>query len=240
MMNKLIKLLLIQGLIFIGFTTLAEDTFRSLPIIDPKINGSAAQTILGPDGKPQLFTASGCPSGYVWQYSRIREGAFDPMTNTTLNQDTTNLSVDDFYTVPLGSVKRNTAGAILGGFDEYTYQVFCKDTLNPTVRSGPSATITIKMDENTHPRNVSVKHKVEACGDENNNNAGAKVIISAEGCQGGVYWVHPNNNDFNTITESGLQYFGRKTQRTVIELFWEMKCKMEDTLPNVNCNIMMS
>jgi predicted RNase H-like HicB family nuclease len=206
MMNKLIKLLLIQGLVLTGFSALAESSIGSAPVIDPKINGSAAQTILGPDGKPQLFTASGCPTGYLWQYSKTRPGTFDPMTNTTLNQDTTNLSVDDFYTVPLGSVKRNTAGAILGGFDEYTYQVFCKDTLNPTVRSGPSATITIKMDENSHPRNVSVVNKVEACGDELNNNAGARVLIDAQGCMGDTYWIHPNPA-FNWQTDGSLKYW---------------------------------
>jgi hypothetical protein len=206
MMNKLIKLLLIQGLVLTGFSALAESSIGSASVSDPKINASSAQTVLGLDGKPQLFTASGCPSGYVWQISEKREGIITPLRDINLNQDIVNLTVDDFFTVPLGAVKRNSSGAILGGFDERTFKVFCKDLLNPTVRSGPSATITIKMDENTHPRNVSVVNKVEACGDELNNNAGARVLIDAQGCMGDTYWIHPNPA-FNSQTDGSLNFW---------------------------------
>lgn len=169
----------------------------------PLINTQSSSRILGPHLKRQLFAVSGCPNGYVWSWTKTRGVTVDASADVDLNQDLVNLTANDFFTEPIGGVEKNPSGAITGGYDSRTYTVYCKDSLNPTTRSGPSASITVVSD---YERNgVIAKNTIESCG-SGDLNTGAKTLITAEGCgdTGETYWVHPNPSyNFNTFgTES--------------------------------------
>jgi len=181
-MAKNLKLSLIAILSVLGFYQLQAQ--------NPRINGrSGSVTYQVPAGWGKTLVASGCAPGskYDWSFTRRDyNGRFESMTN-------------DWDIVYGGAGDGSNVTAITNRFtssfpnieNEIAYQYKVQCSIGGVVQ-GSSTTaniITYREPEKYVPRDVRVIGV--SCGDLNNNNAGGRVTMEADGCYQETQWTDP-------------------------------------------------
>lgn len=203
MMNKLIKLFLIQSFILLAFLSEANDKTSTIPAPQPLINGRTSVTVFAPEGEAQLLTVSGCDPGTqpIWSYIQVFKNgtSVGPLAVAALNTDPNDLSGNSYYTERLGPSQVY-----------YEYTLKCEDPLNPGTVLGPnSAKIKFQMfNPADYPKFPLVKNTVQSCG-TGAFNAGARVTLESGGCSqinSATYWIHPNAS-FNTNSAASVSYY---------------------------------
>jgi hypothetical protein len=193
-MAKNLKLSLIAILSVLGFFQLQAQ--------NPRINGrSGSVTYQVPAGWGKILEASGCAPGskYNWSFTRKDfNGRWDSMAG-------------DWDLVYGGAGDGSNVTAITNRFtssfpnieNEIAYQYKVECSIGGVVQ-GSSTTaniITIRYPKQYVPRDVRVIGV--SCGDLNNNNAGGRVTMEADGCYQETQWTDTKGN---TIDSPGPAY----------------------------------
>jgi len=193
-MAKNLKLSLIAILSVLGFYQLQAQ--------NPRINGrSGSVTYQVPAGWGKTLEASGCAPGskYDWSFSRKDfNGQFQNMAG---DWDIAYGGAGDGSNVTARTNPFTSSFPNIENEIAYQYKVEC--SIGGVVQGGSTTAniITYRYPEQYVPRDVRVIGV--SCGDLNNNNAGGRVTMEADGCYQETQWTDPKGN---TIDGPGPAY----------------------------------
>ncbi|MHA8067072.1 T9SS type A sorting domain-containing protein [Aquirufa sp. ROCK2-A2] len=210
MMNKLLKILFIQGILSASFLAVANDNTNIPGPVQLLINGSANSTVIGPEDKGQLFAISGCPAGsspmWYWNQEKL-DGSItgDVLLGSGPTRDLLADSLgNSYYTQPIGGEGGNARKWV-----EYSYK--CNDSLNlgTPLSTHLAGKIKIYIQRTNPTYKYPVGNPNFAIGEYTNCNAGQDLIVrlSTMGCPTNeIFWVHPNSTS-NTSSVGADSYW---------------------------------
>jgi hypothetical protein len=197
MMNKLIKLLLLQCFFVSGFLVSAKDNSIAVPT-QLKINNEATSEVIGRNDKGILISISGCPVGsdpmWYWKQEYLNgTKTGDELMGSGLTPDPEADPLgNSYFSQPLGGEGGNARKSV-----EYSYK--CEDPLNPgtplSTHLEARIKIFIQRSDNATYRYPTANPAWQE-GEYTQCKDGQDLIVkfTTTGCPtGDVFWVHPNS-----------------------------------------------
>ena len=188
-MAKNLKLSLIAILSVLGFYQLQAQ--------NPRINGrSGSVTYQVPAGWGKTLEASGCAPGskYNWSFTRKDyNGRWESMAGDWdlayggAGDGSNVTAITNPFTSSFPNIENEIA---------YQYKVECSIGDKVQGSSTTANIITIRYPKQYVPRDVRVIGV--SCGDLNNNNAGGRVTMEADGCYQETQWTDTKGNTINS------------------------------------------
>ena len=184
-MDKNLKLSLIAILSVLGFYQLLAQ--------NPRINDrSGSVTYQVPSGWGKTFVATGCAPGSKYDWSFTRKDFNGQWQNMSADWDILYGGASDGSSVTVTTNPFTSQFPNIENEVAYQYKVEC--SIGGVVQGGSTTAniVTVRNPQQYVPRDVRI---IELnCGNLNNNNAGGRVTMEADGCVQETRWFDPNGN----------------------------------------------